>query len=328
MKEIFNIKLKYTGLFLLLGVLLTSCGDEESYDFPGTNINKVYLQSFSNTVNGYDKYTGIIVHTPKKTITDIDFKLPVRSTIKTANKVSVTLAVDNSLVDAYNFKHNTKFQKIPDGLVSLENATVVIPPNSQLSSDSVRVFINNDKAASLVKGSYLIPVKISSLEGDDSQISENRNTIYVEVQMSEDVDNIWDGMNASGTIIKDRSKWTVTVAPEPASQFGDPISIFDGIDNSYNNYWYIKYKEQTSFVVDMKTIQQNIIGLYINRFVSKSKIFSSNDGNSWEEIGTTSYGSIALYAPINARYIKWEIPASTSSFGSTLYFFEFEVRIK
>lgn len=321
-------KTKQIGIYLLLALFFIACNSEEVYDFPGTDVNKVFFQTATTTVNGYDKYNGAIILTPFGTSVSVDVKIPVHSTMMPEKEVTVNLSVDYSLVDAYNKKNGTELLKFPSDIVVLENSKLVIPAHAKLSTMFAKVLIVEEKVAAIQKGKYLVPVTISSTEGSNIQISENRNTIFVEIEVIEDDDNIADGKIPDGTSSLDRTSWSGTFAPEADWEDGTFAALFDGIDGDYYNMWNLYFSKDSSLTIDMKQVQKGITGFYLNEMIPSAKLWYSVDGVDWVLLGSTGpkqvSALVALHGAIDARYIRWDI----SSKRGYCWLMEFNVYTK
>lgn len=314
-------------LFTLLCVGLFSCSNDEDYDFPGTSENLVYMKPSSNTVNSFDLAKFQVYHTPVSSQSNLNIKLPVFATIKASGNISVQVAINNSLVDTYNAEHSTEYKKVPDNLVVFKNEILTIPSGDMISKDSVSVSLNNDNLKSLEVGNYIIPIIIKSVNG--AKASSNRNRTFLLVNVSEDNDNIWDGGTPIGTLMKtNRPTWTLAFTPNYSESGGEISKIFDGnIGGGWDDSWYCNLKQNTAVVIDMQTVQNNITGLYINEMVNNSTLFYSSDNNRWISLGSISgdNSDIVFYAPITARYIKWEVPVRNGSWGMYLNLYEISI---
>lgn len=309
-----NIRL-FIYLLSLSCFMCLSCADDESYDFLGDSVNRVYLRSLDNTVNGFDKASLNIVKTPVDIIYNV-LKFPIYSTLSVNEDISVLFSIDNSLVENYNVKNNVSYKEFPLKMINLQNSELKIPSNSTVSEGLVEVEIQTDAVATLERGTYLMPITIANVAGN-AKISSNRNTIYIIVSVSEDVDNIWDTPPSSkGKLLDiDRTNWTVSASN--SIFFGDTKNLFDGNTNSFIQYSISSYDDNTGFIIDLKQEYSNISGVYQyyygNYAVKESDIYTSLDGENWTHQGFyKSLGSsdICFYSPVSARYIKTVVRAT------------------
>ena len=171
---------------------------------------------------------------------------------------------------------------------------------------------------------YLIPIRITAVEGENCKIVDKMSTTYVIVNVKEDTDNIYDDAAdelVTGTLVSDRSGWTAIVPDGAdaqamftesddywsgrASAAGEELPViinfgksytFDGISASYSYYGYYTYASWTK----------------------SSKIEISGDGTTWEEVGILSNTNIiqVFYAPVTAQYLRITVPSSSWSRAS------------
>ncbi|MDR1762722.1 MAG: DUF1735 and LamG domain-containing protein [Dysgonamonadaceae bacterium] len=91
-------------------------------------------------------------------------------------EVTASLAIDLSLVSAYNQENGTDFLPAPAGSVSLGEASLTIPGSGFISNP----FTLNVKGSQMEYGkTYLVPVTLS--QSNSLQIDESRKTAYVRI---------------------------------------------------------------------------------------------------------------------------------------------------
>ena len=118
---------------------------------------------------------------------------------------------DDNLVSAYNKANDTEYNILPAENYSFTNKTVTIENGESVSGDSIKIELLNVGSLT-TEGGYLLPVTISSIEGNNlDALSSNRGVVYVKIQNIHV--NVESGQPAEGTLIADRSGWTVKVAP-------------------------------------------------------------------------------------------------------------------
>ena len=106
------------------------------------------------------------------------YQLTVSATGKVTSPVTVDLAVDNSLVDAYNEKHRSSYYALPESALELSNGTVTIETGSASSSIADLRVVSTEE---FVDGRiYLIPVTIKQVKGS-LPVLETSRTIYLRV---------------------------------------------------------------------------------------------------------------------------------------------------
>lgn len=308
------------GIFVMLG---TSCNDDETYDFPGDPMNRVYMKSITSDFT--------FIHTPILSASSLDLKLPVYVTGSHSGVIKATVSFDSSLVDAYNLSNGTDYEALPDNALIIENATVSVPAGEYHSSDSVHITVNEDVLPQLRNESgYLIPLKVKNAEGNNVAVSTNMNCAYIPVSV-----NIKSGMinedasssDIQGALVEDRTGWSASLEEsEGVTVSGDVQNLFD---DDISSEWKLTSEQSFHVVFDLQKSYNvtAITALYSYygwwnycSFSGDSKLEYSQDGIIWEELGNVpAYveESIILYAPVTMRYIRAEVPAVSSYWGNT-----------
>ena len=158
------------------------------------------------------------------------------------------------------------------------------------------------------EGGYLLPVTISSIEGNNlDALSSNRGVVYVKIQNIHV--NVESGQPAEGTLIADRSGWTVKVAPTTR---GDAKNLIDGTNSDVARdggaeYW---------LTVDIGKVQ-TLTGIRNKCYASSYsptavEVFTSGDGIKWKSIGTVTISRsgtqyIKFSKAIETRYLKYYV---------------------
>lgn len=97
----------------------------------------------------------------------------------TAN-IDLTIAVDNSIIDAYNKMQNTNYAAMPNGSYSLAENNLTIPMDSTVSQQT-NLIIKADMLTTDV--SYLLPVKITSQSSSDITLNSAIATKYYVIRV-------------------------------------------------------------------------------------------------------------------------------------------------
>lgn len=140
--------------------------------------------------------------------------------------MKITADSDDNLVSAYNKANDTEYNILPAENYSFTNKTVTIENGESVSGDSIKIELLNVGSLT-TEGGYLLPVTISSIEGNNlDALSSNRGVVYVKIQNIHV--NVESGQPAEGTLIADRSGWTVKVAPTTR---GDAKNLIDGTNS-------------------------------------------------------------------------------------------------
>lgn len=331
-------KLFYIGMFALCGIGLAACGDEETYDVYGDPFNRVYIQGSSNTYK--------IVQTPISTASNVDFKWPVKCSKKAEGTIKVAVEVDNSLIAAYNEEHDTEFEAMPAEAIVLENAEMTIPAGGMVVADTVHVKLTDDaNVLSTLKSEkgYIIPLRLVSAEGANSQLSTNMvESAFLTITVTEDnMNHEVTEYTGTGTLVADQSGWIVTTNGTVETWY-DPIeAIFDG---DYQTYCFItKSSGELLLDVDMgkaysfdgiKMTYQGYDSSWdyaeIGVFTSGMTVSTSNNGTDWKSQGEIEGSAMAcvFYAPLTARYIRVSVPNTGGWYGAMLQCGVFNVYAK
>lgn len=304
----------YAGVLALCAIGFTACGDDETYDVYGDPFNRVYSLDNSQTYK--------IVQTPISTVSSVDFKWPAKCSRKATGDIKVRVAVDNSLIAAYNEEHGTDFEAMPAEAILLENAEMTIPAGQRAVADTLHLKLtDNSNILSTLKSEkgYIIPLRLISAEGDNAQLSTNMvKPSFVTVTVTEDnVNHEATEADLTGTLVADQTGWSVNIISGSGSNLnkwfdGNPASSASISD--WSNY-------KAAFTVDMGqpytfhaivAYRSTSWGEY-NSINAGAKISTSDDGTNFKGAGEVTGDSkyIVFYAPLTARYIRVE----TSSYS-------------
>ena len=161
-KTIFNIL-----LLLVVGTMFTACdseGDKFDYQKVGlliTGTEQVPVQRFT-----VDELPAA-------------YAVTVKATRRCDKPVTMSLAIDTSLVRQYNSTHGTAYYPVPLDAVSLEDGTVTIPQGEALSSAAQVKVLSTDN---FIEGAtYVIPVTIKQVSGDGGEVIESSRTIFLQI---------------------------------------------------------------------------------------------------------------------------------------------------
>ena len=301
----------YIGMFAICVLGFAACGDDETYDVYGDPYNRVYILDNSKEYK--------IVQTPVSTVSNVDFTWEARCSKKASGDIRVTVAVDNSLIDAYNEEHDTEFEALPVEAVVLENAEMTIPAGEMDAN-----VLSTLKSA---KG-YIIPLRLVSAEGGNSQLSTNMLApSFLTITVTEDNMN-HEAIQYTGTgaLVADQTGWTATTNGTVQSWY-DPIeSIFDG---NGETYCYISNRSGDLWLdVDMgKPYSFDGIRMMSSSYYGDSGSFSagmtvstSDNGTDWKAQGEIESDAedCVFYAPLTARYIRITVPNAGGWYGASL----------
>ncbi len=111
--------------------------------------------------------------------TPASYVVTASATGKVSEDVSVTFAIDTTLVKAYNEENNTSYYAIPKSAVEFDNSQAVIHAGSASSTGvSVSIVSTED----FIDGrTYIIPVTIQSVSGGNMDVLSASKTIFLRV---------------------------------------------------------------------------------------------------------------------------------------------------
>lgn len=312
------------GVMALTTAVFTSCSDDEEYDFPGTTKNFVYQKDYSSTFK--------IIQTPISTISTVDVQIPVKCTQKAASDITVTFGVDNSLINAYNEEKGTDYVALPDGVIVIENQSVVIPAGEMTGTETVNITTTDDESVLnklTDENTYLVPIVRKSVSGANAIPSEQVNPVTY-ITLSVIHDNVHHGASADdikGALVSDQTGWTASVNEGTTVSGGNISNLFDGNMTTTVTFQNRNNGSPTELTVDMgKEYTFDAFTLYYGysypgwgdytygQLSSDLTITTSSDGQKWTKVGVMENGDSSIfmvfYAPITARYIKISKPYS------------------
>lgn len=135
-------------------------------------LEKVHLQ-IRSTKSSTDR---AVVSLTEGTSTAAD-RIYCRLTQSVPTGVTITAAVDESSVAAYNEKYGTELQPLPAENVEIADDGKIAIAAGQRASDKIEVTFKSD---GLAPGIYLLPISITS---DDSAYSTENRTLYYGVKV-------------------------------------------------------------------------------------------------------------------------------------------------
>lgn len=107
------------------------------------------------------------------------YPVTVSATGEVTEDITVSIAVDNSLVEKYNEAHKTSYYALPESAISLEKSSVVIKAGSAASETSLLSVVSTDD---FVDGRiYVIPVTITGVKGGNLDVLETSRTAYIRI---------------------------------------------------------------------------------------------------------------------------------------------------
>ncbi|MCM1502364.1 MAG: DUF1735 domain-containing protein [Bacteroidales bacterium] len=152
-----------------------------------TNSNKAVLYATVETIDPADNVVSIAGNTVTFNVTNytdtqrgdnISTSIAVTGTDEAFQQFDVTFAVDNSLIAAYNEENGTSYVAVPDGIVSIVNATMAKDAKSASGSVSIS---NDDRAQLTDANGYLVPVRIDDVA--DATLSSNSGVVWIVIKV-------------------------------------------------------------------------------------------------------------------------------------------------
>lgn len=232
MKNISKYRFAFVGLLVTLATItFSSCSGDESYDFSGDS-GKVYvrLQS-SNMVNSVSNVVDAkISKTVLGIFGDAVATFPVRSTMPVNGSLTVVCGIDNSLIESYNIKNGTDYQKIDANMILIGGQNLTIENGQMESKEAAEIKVDPEKIADLELGEYLVPIKLVSVTGN-MEVSENWNTVYLHVSVRNDPSSI---------PFADRTSWTI-VDYSSQEMNGEIAPASNVLDGNWGTIWHTEW---------------------------------------------------------------------------------------
>lgn len=277
-----------------------------------------------------------------------NLSLPESKTISlnvvTDNKSSQMLTayckVDKDLVDAYNLANGTSYEMAPADTYELSVDKAMIPRyNTRSSSINVTVYSETLPGDE----SYLLPIIIDSVEGDDSASIDEENNIYY----------ILFGTGLQSWL--DRSNWEILyvssewgeaggVYTDLTQMSGYAVDVLDGDEATYWG-WNFNLGEDAYvpiyFVIDMKeTVQLDGVRIVArlkdsipyrvpytfdvetSQSITGDGMSNDNEWTYFEEftgLPEQLYNTVYLTRSQEARYLRFTLIISYNASGNTVY---------
>jgi len=111
--------------------------------------------------------------------TPAQYSVTATATEKATEDIDVTFVLDTLAVEKFNTEHRTSYFTVPSSAIDLSGLSSVIKAGS---SASTPVIVKMISTSSLVDGrSYLIPLSIRTVTGNDMRVLESSRTIFLRV---------------------------------------------------------------------------------------------------------------------------------------------------
>lgn len=290
--------LLYCGLIFLAVGLITSCSDDESNDPYDTNYVYTYAPGISEYSLRY-KEDGTFI----KTIGKEQMLVPARCTKPAPSDLTITFAIDNSLVDSYNKAHGTDYVLLKNA--KLENTSLTIKKGEYISAESLKVIYADMVEFTDGTMHFILPITITEVKGGGVASSDYRNFFLTYESM---LVTMGDETAPTGNKIEDRTGWTISKNGTVSTQITNDLTDGDtDTDTSCSK------AEETIFVVNLGkegTISSIGLTYYANYYSSaKAAVATSLDGSNYTSLGDVDLRYAAqhclnLYTAKEAQYLK------------------------
>ena len=245
-----SFKYLLSAVLLCGGILSFQSCDDESYDVVGNPNNLVYFNQKGGD-GQLNFYSFTVDWTSVGAVGDqVTLKVPVKTTRPADGNLSVSAAVDNSLVETYNQENGTAYAALPDNTVEFIKQSVTVPAGATISTDSIEFTIPAENYIPLTERLYLLPVTISSVNGNGIP-STQAGVIWTSISMNLPGDKKTDASISNlaywGTYKMNTqelpSVYTFTISSESAVQQDETISLVKDLDlvDTYNQKYNTSY---------------------------------------------------------------------------------------
>ena len=190
--------LRYLTFSFVAAAALTfgSCSSDDKYDVEGNPDNLIYFKAGEINSN---VFTADVRHTPVGDFSNLTIKIPVFVQHPVSNATRVSVALDNSLVEAYNAKNGTKYPVLSDAALELQKSSVTLAANEYSSTDSIEAQLAENLLGTLTEPEYMTAFRIVDVNGN-GKASEERGVIYVKVQTGTDYIHVIGNDEIRGSI--------------------------------------------------------------------------------------------------------------------------------
>ena len=179
--------IRYITTVALVLVALAACDSEgDKFDY-----NKVGL-----LITGTEQ-----VPVQRFTVDELPaaYAVTVKATRRCERAITLQLAVDTSLVRAYNASHGTAYYPVPASCVSIEDSEVIIKQGEALSTAAQVKVLNTE---GFIEGAtYVIPVTIKQVTGEGGEVIESSRTIFLQISRIISFWSLENNQNASSNYI-------------------------------------------------------------------------------------------------------------------------------
>lgn len=300
--------------------------DKVTGDGESSTSRNTYYAVISNIVSqdlhfvNNDKESFAVVYTPVGNFGSVVVDKPFSFDGALNQGATITFTQDNSLVAESGVANAVA---VPDGAITVTNATVTVPAGESVSTDNVQISIPESKYDLMESGkTYVAPFRLS-VTREDGVTDDEAGVYYMVITTSERIAReVTHAEDVIGTAISSEvmATWSVTASSGSAN-----ISNVRAVDNS-------TWSRNRTYTIDMKQ-EYNVTGLeLVSRYysyasygyiITSAQLEVSTDNVNWTNCGSvtslpvenTMFQYYGLYGAIPARYLRLYI-GSGSSYGS------------
>lgn len=217
--------------------------------------------------------SGKIVHVKGVGSTsDFSTSFKVYTTISSDNGYNVNVAVDNSLIAAYNEKHKTSYVQMPSGNIDLQNASTAIAAGDNATAENVTLSLTGDLSSLTDENGYLIPLKMTA---SGAVTSESRGVVYAVINSETKlIKAISSADEIVGFPAGGRSTWS--------ADCDNASNLFDG-----NNSTRVSFSDSDNVLTVNLGGKHLVTGIVMNTYnLANVNVQYSTDGTSWTSAGT------------------------------------------
>ncbi|MDR0824484.1 MAG: DUF1735 domain-containing protein, partial [Prevotella sp.] len=285
--------------------------------------NGVFIKENENSA----KYTNIPGLNIFSDIKDVPFQLYSESAV--TGNVAVSLAVNNSLIAAYNAKNGTDYQPVP------EPAKITFANNVETIADgatSCTGTFSYTGAANALNDSkgYLVPIEIATVTGTDIESESARKVFYLIVEVSHMYSV--QVLDDSGLGVKQTDRTGYRVAKFVNAATGANVAPANGAtayDNMFNatttSFWMTQVAGlKLKVVIDLGSEVSGITGLLLESaqasasmtirdvdlaYATQTMYDKGQEGSLWQL--RIPYQTSAPTSPPQFLYIKFSNPVKS-----------------
>ncbi|MDR1502083.1 MAG: DUF1735 domain-containing protein [Prevotella sp.] len=285
-----NVTINHSNLYILEGETVSTDSISISYTQPFTSVNdtrgyvlpvRIVVTTGADVETNYNERVAYIVIDVTKengiqfdeaaasftNIPPIGFfsdlsaiGFSMSSITPVENDTKVHLAVNNQLIDIYNQANGTNFQPVPEDIAPIE-ATI---PAGTLKISGAFSYTGDITALTNMNG-YLIPLEITSIDGQNFQPVNERRVFYVAINNSDKYAALVGDDSTLGVRETDRGSYNVV---KFTNKDGNTVSTANGVQPNgmfSGNFFAVMglASNWLDITIDLGTDMDNITGFFI-----------------------------------------------------------------